>query len=109
MVSCDAASIIYQALGRGVTRSKRKAMQWMCKAAENGLADACLNLAVRMYGDQPYAREVGQVGDAAARVATSSEVVEGHDVPPDVLTSVIHFGRGVLIQSTSSMSFAAKC
>jgi hypothetical protein len=39
-----------------------------------------------MYGDQPYACEVGHVGEAAG-VATSAEVIEGHDVPPDVLTS----------------------
>jgi len=92
MVSRDLASNICQALGRGVTRSKRKAMQWMRKAAVNGLADACLTLAVRMYGDQPYAREVGHVGEAAGG-ATSTRVMEGHDVPADVLTSVIHWLR----------------
>ena len=92
MATRDAASIICQALGRGVTRSKRKALQWLRKAAENGLADSCLELANRMYGDGPYAREVGHVGEAA-RVATSAGVMEGHDVPPDVLTSVVHWSR----------------
>jgi len=84
------ASIICQALGRGVTRSKRRAMQWMRKAAENGQAGSCLALACRMYGDEPYAREVGSVGDAVG-VATSAGVMEGHDVPPDVLISVIYW------------------
>jgi len=84
------ASIICKALGRGVTRSKRRAVQWLRTAAENGYADACLQLAVCMYGDHPYAREVGHVGEAAG-VATSAGVMEGHDVPPDVLTSVIYW------------------
>jgi hypothetical protein len=45
-----------------------------------------------MYGDEPYAREVGHVEEAAG-VATSAGVMEGHDVPPDVLTSVVHWLR----------------
>ena len=86
------AGNICQALGRGVTRSKRRAMQWRRKAAENGYADACLQLALRMYGDEPYAREVGHVGEAAG-VAAPAGVTEGHDVPQDVLTSVVHWLR----------------
>ena len=82
--------VICQALERGVTRSKRRAMQWMRTAAENKLAAACSQLACRMYGDEPYAREVGNVGEAAG-VTTSVGVMEGHDVPPDVLTSVIYW------------------
>jgi len=92
MATRDAANNICQTLGRGVTRSKRRAMQWRRNAAENGHAGACATLAARMYGDQPYAREVGHVGDAA-RVAASDVVTEGHDVPPDVLTSVVHWLR----------------
>jgi len=90
------ASIICAALECGVMRSKRRAMKWMRKAAENGDTGACLQLACRMYGDEPYAREVGNVGEAAG-VNTSAAVMEGHDVPPDVLTSVIywvHRGEG---------------
>ena len=86
------ASIVCQALGRGVTSSKRRALQWMRTAAENGHADACLRLAGRMYVDQPYAREVGNVGEAA-RVAAPAEVMEGHDVPPDVMSGVLHWLR----------------
>jgi hypothetical protein len=41
-----------------------------------------------MYGDDPYAREVGHVGDAVG-VAASTEFMEGHNVPPDVLTGVV--------------------
>ena len=63
-------------------------MRWMRKAAESGLADACWKLAARMYGDHPYAREVGHVGEAAGS-APPTGVTEGHDVPPDVLTSVV--------------------
>ena len=74
------ASIICQALGRGVTRSQRRAIQWTRKAAENGVADACLRLAGRM--------------EEAAGVATSAGVMEGHDVPPDVLTSVVQLRKG---------------
>jgi hypothetical protein len=90
MATRDAASNICYTLGRGVTRSKRRAMQWRRTSAENGLAAACFTRASRMYGDGPYAREVGHVGDAA-RVATSDVVTEGHDVPLDVLTSVVHW------------------
>jgi hypothetical protein len=66
-----------------------------------------------MYGDLPYAREVGHVGKAgggggraggAGRggggdggggggVATSAVVTEGHDVPPDVMAGVLHWLR----------------
>jgi TPR repeat protein len=86
------SGIIYQALGHGVTRSKRNSMQWLRKAAENGLVDACSKLAFRMYGDQPYAREVGHVREAT-RVAASAGIMEGHDVPPDILTSVVYWLR----------------
>jgi TPR repeat protein len=86
------ASNICQALGRGVTRSKRMAMRWRRKAAEDGHTDSCLNIAARMYSDQPYAREVGHVGRADG-VATSAGVMEGHDVPPAVLTGVVHWLR----------------
>jgi len=92
MVSRHVSSISCQALRRGVTRSKRRAMQWMCVAADIGDTDACLLLARDMYGDRPYAREVGRVGEAAG-VATSARVTEGHDVPPDVLTGVMHWLR----------------
>ena len=40
--------------------------------------------------DLPYAREVGHVGEAAG-VATSAGVMEGHNVPPDVLTGVVQW------------------
>jgi len=33
----------------------------MRKAAENGHTPACSRLAARMYGDCPYARQVGHV------------------------------------------------
>jgi len=90
--SRDKASIIWRALGRGLTRSKRKAMQWRRKAAENGDVDSCWELAAHMYGDIPYVRQIGHVGEADG-VATSVGVIEGHDVPPDVLTSVVHWLR----------------
>jgi len=93
MASRDVASNISQALGRGVTRSKRRAMQWRRRAAENGHADSCFILAGRMYRDHPYAREVGRVGEATG-VAMSAGVMEGHDVPPDVLTGVVQAAEG---------------
>jgi len=39
-------------------------MKWLRKAAENGYTDASAQLAMRMYGDEPYAREVGHVEEA---------------------------------------------
>jgi TPR repeat protein len=92
-VSHDVASKICQALRRGVTRSKRRSMQWLRTAAENGYADSCLQIADRMYADHPYAREVGHVGEAAG-VPSSAGVMEGHDVPPDVLISVMLVAEG---------------
>jgi len=77
-------------LDHGVTRSKRRALQWMRRAAENGKPDACTKLAVNIYQDRPYARVVGHVGEAAG-VATPAGVIEGHDIPPDVLTSVLYW------------------
>jgi len=92
MVSRDVAGVVCLALGRGVTRSKRTAMQWMRKGAENGHAGACLRLADGVYSDKPYAREVGHVVDAAG-VAASAGATEGHDVPPDVMFGVVHWIR----------------
>jgi len=86
-------SIICQTLRRGVTRSKRQAMQWMRKAADLCYTKACLLLARDMYADYPYAREVGHVGEVAG-VATSAGVTEGHDVPPDVLIGVVQAAEG---------------
>jgi len=65
-------------------------MQWVRKAAETGHTEACFRLAIHMYTDMPYAREVGHVGEAAG-VATSAGFMEGHDVPQDVLASVVHW------------------
>jgi len=80
------------ALGCGVTRSKRRALRWLRKAAENGHAHSCVMLAGRIYGDKPYAREVGHVGEVDG-VAVSAGVMEGHDVPPDIMTAVLHWLR----------------
>ena len=62
LASRDATSFICLALGRGVTRSKGRAMQWMRRAADMGFAASCTYLARSMYTDHPYAREVGLVG-----------------------------------------------
>jgi len=86
------ASIICRALGCGVTRSKHRAMQWYGKAAENGEAESCLMLAQYMYSDHPYARKVGHVVEVGG-VGTLAGIMEGHCVPPDVLTSVVHWLR----------------
>jgi hypothetical protein len=67
-------------------------MRWKRKAAEAGHARACEQLAMFMYEDRPYAREVGHVGEAAG-VATSDGLMQGHDVPSDVLTGVVHWLR----------------
>jgi len=62
------------------------------KAADLGNADACTAVARDMYSDSPHAREVGHVEEAAG-AATSAGVMEGHDVPSDVLTGVVHWLR----------------
>jgi TPR repeat protein len=92
MASHDLASNICQTLGRGVTRSKRRAQKWMRKAAENGHAASCLKLAGNVYQNIPYAREVGHVVEAAG-LASSAGVAEGHDVPPEVLAGVFYWLR----------------
>jgi len=79
-------------VGRGVTRSKREALRWRRKAADTGHPAACMFLAQWMYADRSCAREFGQVGEVAG-IATSAEVMAGHDIPPDVLTDVVHWLR----------------
>jgi hypothetical protein len=64
----------------------------MCKAAESGHTQSCLRFAKHMYLDLPYAREVGHV-EGAAGVATPAGVMDGHDIPPHVFTSVVHWMR----------------
>jgi len=93
MASHDEARDICQALGRGVTRSKRQAVQWARKAADNGHAVSCRLFAELMYLDLPYAREIGHVGGGAAGVATTAGGIDGHDIPPDVRTGVIFWLR----------------
>jgi hypothetical protein len=63
------------------------AMRWVRKGADIGHPATCLKLARFMYGDIPYAREVGHV----VEVAAAARVVEAHDVPPEVMTSVVHW------------------
>jgi hypothetical protein len=104
MASRDGAIIICQALGRGVARDNRRSIQYLRMSAETGSADTCLGLARSMYLDLRCARKVGHVGEAAG-VQTSAEVMEGHDVPPDVLTGC---GTGDFISSTSSTGYARK-
>jgi len=50
--------------------------------------EACMTFAAHMYFGRPYAREVGHVGEA-----TSAGVMEGHDIPPDVLADVCYWLR----------------
>jgi len=66
-------------------------MSWKRKAADNGDAHACLLLAYSMYMGQPHAREIGQFVGEAAGVAASAGILEGHDVPSDVLTDVVYW------------------
>jgi hypothetical protein len=65
-------------------------MQWLRKAADNGHGTSCLKLAKAMYLGQPHAREIGHVVEAAGDT-TYPGVIEGFDVPPDVLNSVLRW------------------
>ena len=85
------SSVFCQALGRGVTRSKGLCMYWRRKAAENGNTAMCLTLAKNMYEYRPNARKVGHVVDAAVNATTVGSMEGGHDVPGDVLISVVHW------------------
>jgi hypothetical protein len=67
-------------------------MQWMRHSAHDGCYGACWRLANNMYLDLPYAREVGHVGEASG-VAAPAGIMEGHDVPHDVLTGVVYWLR----------------
>ena len=84
--------LLTMTLLRGVKRSKQMAMRWLRKAAEDGDNDASFQLALRVYQNHPYAREVGHVGEADT-MATPAVAMEGHDVPTDVLTGVAHWLR----------------
>jgi hypothetical protein len=70
----------------------------VAQGRRTGHAKASSQLAAKMYADTPYAREVGHVGEATAAqlpagAATPAGVMEGHDVPPDVLNSVVYWMR----------------
>ena len=67
-------------------------MQWLRKAAEKGDAAACFHLAGNMSLDLPL-RPRGWARGEAAGVAASPGITEGHDVPLDVLTSMVHWLR----------------
>jgi TPR repeat protein len=84
-------SIMYTLGNGGVARSKRRAMQWRRKAADMGVIQSCEKLARDMYDDSPHAHGVGHVEVEATGSATSAADMEGHDVPPEVLTSVVHW------------------
>jgi hypothetical protein len=78
----------------GVARSKRRTMQGFRKAADLGVAASYLQylqLARDMYEDRPHAREVGHVEVEATGGAMSAADMEGHDVPPEVLKSVVYW------------------
>ena len=71
----------------------------------------CLQLASNMYEDRPHARALGHVEVEATGVAMSAADMEGHDVPPEVLKSVVHWLRrgalpGNTIHTIISKSFA---
>jgi len=65
-------------------------MAWTRKAADIGEAGSCYQLAIDMYADKPYAREVGHVGEAAGD-ATSAGDMEGHDVPQEILADIVQW------------------
>ena len=75
----------------GVARSKRRAMQWRRKAADTGVVASCVELARDMYEDRPHARGEGHVEVEATGVAMLAGDMEGHDVPPEVLKSVVYW------------------
>ena len=80
MLSAEASRVASRRRGGGSARPLRTASP--IRACNSPFA----------YEDQPYAREVGHVGEAAG-VAASAGLTEGHDVPPDVLTGVVHWLR----------------
>jgi TPR repeat protein len=84
-------SAMYTVGAGGVARSKRRAMQWLRKAADLCVVQSCVKLAHDMYEDWPHASEVGHVEVEATGVAMSAADMEGHDVPPEVLKSVGHW------------------
>ena len=101
-------AVMYSVGAGGVARSKRRAMPWRRKAADKGVAQSCIGLAGDMYTDHPHAREVGHVEVEATGVAMSAADIEGHDhVPPEVLTSVVHWLRkGALPGNTMHSMFS---
>jgi hypothetical protein len=56
-----------------------------------------------MYEDRPHAREVGHVEVEATGAATSAADMEGHDVPPEVLKSVVHWLRKACVTGGPSL------
>lgn len=82
---------VMYASGRGVKRSKRRSQLWARRAADLGTALVCLDLARDMHTDRPYARKVGFV--VGAEEVGHEVFTQGHDVPPAVLASMVHWIR----------------
>jgi len=85
----------------------QRSLRWTRNAAESGQTPACLKLAACVYADRLYAREVGHVGEAAG-VAASAWAPEGHNVPPEVLTDVLHWLRKGCRQGLELVHFSAQ-
>jgi hypothetical protein len=99
-------SAMYTVGTGGVARSKRRAMQLRRKAADMGVVQSCVQLAREMYADWPHARVVGYVEVEATGVATSAADEEGHDVPPEVLKSVLYWlQKGCVTGGPTSLDF----
>jgi len=99
--SHDVPSNICQALGRGVTRSKRRALQWLRKSAENGHTDACFSLPARMR--RPALRPRGWACRGCrqgGRVGWDLGGARRFPGCPDQRSTLVGFGRGGIIQST---------
>ena len=88
MASPDVASIIYQALGQGVTCSKQMSMRWRRKGAEAGLPRAMFNLGTLLEEGEGVAapdcpaaagwyRRAADAGDTAAAVNLCSMYTVG--------------------------------
>ncbi len=90
-VAAQNIAAMYTVSTGGVARSKRRTMQGFRKAADLGVVVSCVELARDMYEDSPHARVIGHVEVEATGVAMSAADMEGHDVPPEVLKSVVYW------------------
>lgn len=101
--------------GDGVKKDRQKAIEWLTKAAEHGLAKAMCNLAIlhNENGDHakavPFARKSALNGDSNGQFEWGRMNYHGLGVPVDYKKAVAYLSKAAKQDNPSAMSLMAVC